>query len=150
MASPNDHAVQVLNGLVETTLDSADGYRKAAETARDPRFKTLFAARAQKRQQLCTELKAEVRSFGGEPRDDGSMLAATHRAFLDLKDKVTGENDTAIIDEVERGEDVLKAKFEKAAGDADLAPAARATVERAYASVKLDHDEISALKHQQH
>ena len=144
----NDHAVHVLNGLIETTLDSEDGYRKAAETADNPAFRTLFESRATKRAQLVSELKTEVRSFGGEPKDDGSTLAATHRAFLDLKDKVTGGNDKAVIDEVERGEDYIKAKFEKAIGDEKLDPAARSAIERAYASVKSDHDEMSALKHQ--
>ncbi len=150
MATANEHAVHVLNGLIETTLDSADGYRKAAETADNPTFKTLFQNRAQKRERLCGELRSEVRSFGGEPKDDGSMLAATHRAFLDLKDKVTGSDDKAIIDEVERGEDYLRDKFEKAAADAELPAEARNCVERAYASVKADHDEISRMKHQLH
>ena len=147
MADANDHAVHVLNGLIETTLDSADGYRKAAETADNPTFKTMFESRAQKRAQLCSELKTEVRTFGGEPKDDGSMLAASHRAFIDLKDKVSGSSDKAVIDEVERGEDYIKAKFEKAINDDELTPAARQAVERAYASVKADHDEMSALKH---
>ena len=31
MNTPNDRAVHVLNSLIETTLDSAHGYRKAAE-----------------------------------------------------------------------------------------------------------------------
>jgi len=150
MANPNDHAVHVLNSLIETALDSADGYRKAAEKADNPRFKSLFETRARKREQLCSELKAEVRTFGGEPKDDGSMLAAAHRSFLDLKDKVTGSDEKAVIDEVERGEDFIRDKFEKAARDADLPPEAKQVVDRAYTSVKADHDEISALKDQLH
>lgn len=143
----NDHAVDVLNGLIETTLDSADGYRKAAETADNPRFKAMFEERARKRSQICSELKTEVRTFGGEPKEDGSMLAASHRAFLDLKDKVTGSDDKAIIDEVERGEDFIKQKYAKAVNDEDLAPGVRSAIDRAYMSIKSDHDEISALKH---
>ena len=30
MSNPNAHDIKVLNGLIETTLDSADGYREAA------------------------------------------------------------------------------------------------------------------------
>jgi uncharacterized protein (TIGR02284 family) len=148
MANPNDHAVHVLNGLIETTLDSADGYRKAAEKADNPRFKDLFETRARKREQLTSDLKAEVRTFGGEPKDDGTMLAATHRAFLDLKDKIAGADDRTTINEVERGEDVIRDKFEKATRDTDLPVEAKQVVQRAYATVKADHDEISALKHQ--
>ena len=35
MTNPNAHDIKVLNGLIETTLDSADGYREAAEQTQD-------------------------------------------------------------------------------------------------------------------
>ena len=38
MNTPNDRAVHVLNDLIETTLDSAHGYRRAAEGADNPEF----------------------------------------------------------------------------------------------------------------
>ncbi|MBV8592874.1 MAG: PA2169 family four-helix-bundle protein, partial [Caulobacteraceae bacterium] len=89
MAS-NDHDIHVLDSLIETVLDSADGYRKAGEAAESPRFKTLFQDRARQRAALATRLQAEVRRLGGTPKDEGTLLAKAHRTFLDLKDKVTG------------------------------------------------------------
>ena len=41
-------------------------------------------------------------------------MGKTHQRFLDLKAAVTGRDDKAIINEVERGEDYLKEKFEAA------------------------------------
>ena len=41
-----EYDVDVLNGLIETTLDSVDGYEAAAQDARDPRFATMFSTRA--------------------------------------------------------------------------------------------------------
>ena len=35
MQADQGHAVKVLNSLIETTLDSANGYREAAENAPD-------------------------------------------------------------------------------------------------------------------
>jgi len=150
MANPNEHAVKVLNHLIETTLDSADGYQQAAGHADSPRFKVLFQERAVRRQQLSSQLKAEVRTFGGEPLDDLSILARSQRAFLDLKDKIVGQSDKAVIDHIERGEDLILSRFQKAAEDTELPNAARELVERATSSVRADHDEISALKHQMH
>ena len=40
--------------------------------------------------------------------------SATHQRFEDLKAAVTGGDEKSIINEVERGEDYLKAKFETA------------------------------------
>lgn len=145
-----DHAVKVLNSLIETTLDSANGYRDAAESIDRTDCKTLFAERASRRQELAMQLQQEVRSFGGEPETTQSTLGKAHNKFVELKNAVTGGSDKAVIDEVERGEDVIKAKFEQALRDDDLPPHAREVLQQAYGSIKSDHDDISRLKHQMH
>ena len=87
-----------------------------------------------------------MRRLGGNPEDDGSFLGKSHQRFLDLKAAVTGRDEKAIVNEVERGEDYLKEKFE-AALNSDLTGECRAAVERAYQSVRAGHDKMSALKH---
>lgn len=147
MSSEADHSVHVLNSLIETTLDSADGYRKAGEVAESLQFRTMFLDRASRRQELTARLQAEVRRNGGEPEADGTMLAKAHRTFLSLKDKVTGHSDKSVIEEVERGEDFIKAKFELAARDDRVTPLVRQVINEAAASIRVDNDEIAALKH---
>ena len=146
----HEHAVKVLNGLIETTLDSVHGYKDAAAGAKEPQLKTLFEARAAKRRELVNELQQEVRTFGGQPGDHQSMAGALHNRFLDLKAAITGGDKKAIVDEVERGVDVIKGKFEKALKDDDLPPPARELINRAYTAIKADHDEVSRMKHQLH
>jgi len=150
MHTNDDRAVKVLNSLIETTMDSAHGYRSAADGADNPEFKALFSERAGKREELCRRLQQEVRSFGGEPEDDQSLLGRIHNKFAEMRGDLMGRDDKGVIDEVERGEDVIKAKFEKAAQDADLPEPARQLVATAYTEVKADHDTISALKHRMH
>lgn len=150
MQSNQEHAVKVLNGLIERTLDSANGYKEAAEHVDNPAYKAMFAQRASKRLELTRELQAEVRSFGGEPKDEQSFVGKAHNKFVGLKDAVTGSSDKGVINEVERGEDVLKAQFQSALDDRDLPPQAQTVVSRLYQSVKTDHDEISRIKHSLH
>lgn len=151
MQPENDHAVKVLNSLIETTLDSANGYKDAAEHADNPDYKQMFAERSAKRMALSQKLQAEVRSFGGEPLDHQSLIGRAHNAFVGLRDAMSGgHSDKAVIEEVERGEDVIKKKYEIAADDAELPAQARAIVTEAYHSVKADHDEISGIKHALH
>ena len=107
-----------------------------------------FNARARERQSAVSGLQAAVARLGGNPEDDGTLLAGAHRAFLSLKEAVTGNDDQAIINEIERGEDYLKAKFEAAMKHTDLTPEGRAAVDTAWTSVKAGHDEMSGLKHQ--
>jgi uncharacterized protein (TIGR02284 family) len=150
MDTSQDGAVKLLNSLIETTLDSAHGYEEAAEHARDGQLKTMFSERSRRRQDLARQLQQEVRTFGGDPKDSQSVLGKAHNKFVDLKSALTGGNEKAVVDEVERGEDVIKAKFEKALKDDDLPPNARQVVSHAYESIRADHDEISRLKHSMH
>jgi uncharacterized protein (TIGR02284 family) len=148
MTQPTEHAVKVLNSLIETTLDSANGYREAAENTKNPQYRTMFAERSSKRLALARELQAEVRSFGGKPEDDQSLLGKAHNKFVDLKNALTGGDDKAVINEVERGEDFIKAKFMKAVEDEELPSAVRERLFTACAAEKADHDEVSRIKHQ--
>ncbi len=140
--------IATLNSLIVTTLDSIDGYRKAAEETNAAQFKEIFLSRATERQTVVSDFQAKVRELGGNPEDDGTVLASAHRAFLGLRDKFTGaRDDDAAIAEVERGEDHIKSKFESALGETDLDPAVRQLIEGGYASVRSGHDQMSTLKH---
>lgn len=143
----NTQDVTVLNTLIATLLDSIDGYQKSAADVDNQQLADRFNARARERQSAVSSLQAAVAAAGGTPEDDGTLLASAHRAFINLKEVVTGSDDKAILAEVERGEDYLKEKFEAALRNADLSPAARAAAQEAWNSVRAGHDEMSALKH---
>jgi len=136
-----------LNTLIGTLIDSIEGYQKAAADTTNARFAEMFNARAQERQKVLTTLQATVARLGGNPEDDGTTAGAAHRGWINLKEAVLGNDDEAIVNEVERGEDYLKNKFAAALENVDLAPEARAAVEQAWTSVKEGHDEASSLKH---
>jgi uncharacterized protein (TIGR02284 family) len=137
----------VLETLTTTLIDSINGYRDAAENAQGSQFQELFRRMADDRSRVAEDLRSEVRRLGGNPPDDGSFLGATHQRFLDLKAAITGRDDQAIINEVERGEDYLKEKFETALNSDELPVESRSVVERAYQSVREGHDRVRDLKH---
>ena len=143
----NQDQVSTLNTLTATLIDSVTGYEDAASNAEAGRFQQLFRERASERSRIVEELRSEVRRLGGNPEDDGSFMGKTHQRFLDLKAAITGRDEQAIINEVERGEDYLKEKFETALDSDTLTGESRAVVERAYQSVRSGHDQISQLKH---
>ena len=136
-----------LESLTTTLLDSVNGYRDAATNAEGSRFQQLFREGADDRSRVAEELRAEISRLGGNPPDDGSFMGKTHQRFLDLKAAVTGRDDQAVINEVERGEDYLKEKFEAALNADSLSGETRAVIERAYQSVRSGHDRISQIKH---
>ena len=140
--------ISTLNTLINTLIDSINGFEDAASNLDgESRLQQLFRERASERQQVVEDLRSEVRRLGGNPEDDGSFLGKTHQRFLDLKAAVTGRDEKSIINEVEKGEDHLKEKFETALNNGNLSGDSRAVVERAYQSVRRGHDQVSALKH---
>ena len=139
--------ISTLNTLIATTIDSINGYEDSAQNVDNERFRQIFRERANERQQVVEELRTEVRRLGGNPEDDGSFLGKAHQRFEDLKAAITGRDEKAIINEVERGEDYLKAKFEAALSGDTLSGDSRAAVERCFQSVRSGHDQMSQLKH---
>jgi uncharacterized protein (TIGR02284 family) len=145
----HEHSAEIstLNTLIATTIDSITGYENSAKDIESERFREIFRQRADERQRVVEQLRSEVRRLGGNPEDDGSFMGKTHQRFEDLKSAVTGGDDKSIINEVERGEDYLKEKFETALNSDTLTGEARSVVERCYQSVRQGHDQISQLKH---
>lgn len=127
--SDNSHDISTLNGLIATTIDSVEGYTEAAKDSNNSRFGAMFTYRAGERRQVATKLQQEVTRLGGNPDDDGIVLANAHRLFLNLKEAVTGKDDKAIVNVVEAGEDHIKAKFEDALKDTELSPQIKAVVQ---------------------
>ncbi|MEO8812095.1 MAG: PA2169 family four-helix-bundle protein [Caulobacteraceae bacterium] len=142
----DNHETHVLNSLIETVIDSSDGYRKAGEAAENSRFKTLFLERVRMRSELARKLQAEVRHLGGTPDEDGTVLAKAHRTFLALKDTVTGRDDKAVITEVERGESFIKGKFDAAVKEGGLSPQTKHVIEAGRIEIRAQHEQVTALK----
>ena len=141
----NDSAISQLNDLIETCRDGQEGFRLAAEGAKDSELKVLFQQFSQQRANFSNELAAEVRRLGGNPENSGSLSGAVHRGWINIKSAVTGGDDDAIISECERGEDVAKAAYQKVDYAALPGPAAE-VVRRQAAEVRATHDRVRALE----
>ena len=146
MAEHSD-TITTLNTLIATTIDSITGYEESAQNIDNERLREIFRQRASERQEVVGELRSEVRRLGGNPEDDGSFLGKAHQRFEDLKAAITGRDEKSIINEVERGEDYLKGKWQAALQSGDLHGESHDLIERCYQSIKSGHDQISQLKH---
>ena len=137
----------ILNDLVETSKDGEQGFRSAAEDAKSAELKATFLRRADDCAKGASELQQLVARMGGKPEQGGSVAGAMHRGWMDLKAKVTGRDDLAILEECERGEDVAKAKYRKAL-DTTLPDDVRSVVQRQYDGVVRNHDAVRDLRDQ--
>ena len=139
--------ISTLNELIETTIDSVTGYEDSAQNIDNERLRQIFRERADERQKIVAELREEVRRLGGNPEEGGTFLGKAHQRFEDLKAAITGRDEKAIINEVERGEDYLKEKWQTAMQSGDLQGESHQLIEQCYQSIKQGHDQMSQLKH---
>jgi len=135
----------VLNELIETSKDGENGFRKAANDARNAELKALFMACATRCAEGAAELQQAVGIRGGDPETTGSVAGALHRGWISVKEALTARDDQAILDECERGEDYAKAQYKKALQQ-ELPAHIRAIVERQYGGVVANHDKVRALR----
>ncbi len=142
----SDNAVSLLNELIRVSEDGEKGFRTAAEQVDDPGLKSLFQDRAKACHGAATELQSLVRKLGGEPEDSGSLAGAAHRGWVRAKAAI-GDTNVAVLEEVERGEDVAKAVYARAM-KADLPTEVRSVLERHYQGVLRNHDRIRDLRNQ--
>jgi uncharacterized protein (TIGR02284 family) len=143
MAS-NEEVVSTLNRLIETCRDGQEGFQTAAEGVRGAGLKELFYEYSRERASFAGELQDEVRRLGGDPERSGSLVATLHRGWMGLRAALEGGDDSAVLSECERGEDVALAEYRAALG-VDLPANVRSAVERQFAQVKKAHDHIRGL-----
>lgn len=141
----NDKTISTLNGLIETCRDGEQGFRTAAEGLKNPQTKSLFIEYSRQREEMARELQDEVSRLGGNPEKAGSMSGSMHRGWMNIKAAITGKNDSTIIAEAERGEDVAKEMYENAL-KASLPPLTQALVQRQSVMVREAHDRVRALE----
>lgn len=143
----NDEVISTLNDLIETSKDGEEGFRTCAEDISDPQIKTLFMNRAQGCASAAAELQQLVRAYGGDPETSGGLGGALHRRWVDIKSAIMGKDDTAVLKECERGEDIAVNSYRDAIKK-NLPPDVRAVVERQYEGVLKNHDEVKRLRDQ--
>lgn len=143
-----DKNLATLKTLADTLSDSINGYRDAAQHVDSSEYRDLFETMASDREAALNALNGVITAKGAEGETGGTTLGHLHQTWLDFKANFTGRDDKAVVNEVERGEDYLKGKFEDAMKLDELDPTTRAAIDEAYSSVRKGHDRVSALKHQ--
>jgi uncharacterized protein (TIGR02284 family) len=144
-ALSNDDVVSTLNGLIEICKDGQEGFKHAAEGITDSQLKSAFYEYGQQRAQFAGELQTLVRELGGDPETTSSFLGTLHRGWIDIKSAVTGQDEAAILNEAERGEDSAKAAYEKAL-EQNLPANVSSVLQQQYAQVKTAHDQVRAMR----
>lgn len=146
MSTTTTSITSVLNSLIETCKDGQEGFRAAAEAVNNIDYKSLFVELSAQRQQFAAELQTLVAALGEKPEDSGSISAALHRGWIDLKSAIAEQKPHAILAECERGEDSAVAAYRDALEHTDLPANILQTIENQFMHVQAAHDRVRTLR----
>lgn len=141
----HDDVIAVLNDLIETSKDGEEGFRSSAKNADDARLKDFFLRRSKEVSVSVRELQDQVRALGGEPVDSTSLGGILHRRWIDIKTALTSNDNLAVLNETERGEDVALAAYRKAL-EQELPADVRALILRQVEGVKRNHNLVKHMR----
>ncbi len=141
----NDHAISVLNDLIQTCKDGQEGFHTASEGVKSTSLKSLFSQYPLQCAQFAGVLQQEVNKLGGSPETGGSVSGSLHRGWINIKSAVTGSDESAIVSECERGEDAARDAYQKALKE-HLPEDVRSMVESQFVEVKQGHDKVRSLE----
>lgn len=143
-ATQPDQVVSTLNRLIEVNCDAQRGYQEAAEKIETPPIKQFCFEQIRAHAQFVRDLQPPVLVLGGDPQKTGSVAAALHRGWIDLKSTLGG-GDHAILTAIETGEDHAVKEYQKAL-DETLPARVRDIVERQFQSIRQAHDKVKGMR----
>ncbi|HMQ24028.1 MAG TPA: PA2169 family four-helix-bundle protein [Planctomycetota bacterium] len=141
----NATTIDAAKDLIEINTDSYLGFEQAAESVNDADAARLFRQIGMQRREHCRELEGLI---GQREERSGTTLGAMHRWWLNVRSAMSSDERLAVLAEAERGEDSIKAQYEKLL-KSKPATALSDVLHRQYAEVKQHHDLIRDLRDQQ-
>lgn len=137
---------EFLNDLLGKALDAEAGYKLAAYTVEDTLLQSIFRENAVQRAEFASELKKIIVHNGGDPDSTTSTLSKLHRVWIGLKGWATSADDTAVLEECERGEQATLEEYESVLSNIDQMPEFLSVVERQRDRVRKELNTIKEMR----
>ena len=141
----DDRIIATLNGLIEASKDGEKGFALAAKDTREPELTRVFSDGEKASRAAAAELQDQVRLLGGTAEQDGSMKAAAHRGWMSVKSMLVSRDESAILEECERGESYVRARYADAL-KLELPEPLRSLVERHNGAIVDRHYRVLDLR----
>jgi len=98
------NVIEELNDLVKKNHDAVDGFQNAAEKVKDHDLKNYLMEHVHQRNQFNSELRQEITSLGGTPKESKEGSASLHQTWMDIKTALSSDKEEAVLEECIRGD----------------------------------------------
>ena len=139
--------IDAINSLIIINNDRSEGYKKAAEEAKDSELKSLFTKFSEQSLGFSSELRQFVPTSEEPDHDETKNSGKLFRLWMDIKAAVTSNDRKAILSSCEFGEDAAKNEYKSVLEKSGEIPAeALSVITKQNAEILKSHDQIKAMR----
>lgn len=144
----NNEIASQLNDLITLNNDRVAGYEKVMTDLEggNADLKSTFQKYAEQSRRFSQELTQLVAENGEKAETGTSMGGSLHRAWIDVKSLFGGTDRKSILEEAEKGEDVIKKGYKDAIESGKLSGNELAVVIKQQDEIVKGHDMIRDLR----
>jgi len=114
----NSEIISDLKNLLSIVNDGKEGYESACDITDKIELQGAFLKYAAQRAGYAEELKTHIATHGGSANnEEGGILGALHRTWIDIKQSLSSKEDVAILEAVITGEKTALEKYDKYIAD---------------------------------
>lgn len=99
MSKKTDEIFDEIKEILAKNEDAFKGYEKAAENADSNTLAVYFRQKASKRKEFNMNLRREIKGAYTDFDDNGSFGGTVHRAWMDIKNLFSADNDESMLEE---------------------------------------------------
>lgn len=141
-----EDVIEALTELADNARDGELGFMEAAQHTQTPNLTAFFERCAESYRVSAGQLHEQIERLGGAANDGegGTVTAAAHRAWLQIRSLFGGASDEMLLAECERVEDSALSRYREALQQ-NLPPDIHALVQRQFEATQRHHDMIRTL-----
>jgi len=136
-----EETATAISRVISICRDAEQGFRGAANAARDPEMRELFLAYSDQHGSFAATLQEAVKALGYDAESPAGLGGMIYAGWIELKALVTSHDRHGILVEAERGEDWILSAYRDAA-DKSLPVGIRYLVDAQLAEVQKIHDHL--------
>ena len=146
MATTTESTSSVVKDLIKMNNDRYNGYLKSIEDVDDSSLKDLFTRLSKQSNDFKNELVPFASIEDADETNDTSVGSKVHRAWIDIKQAITGKDRHTILQSCEWGEDQILHTYKDTLEKETLSADVKTVVQRQEVQLQEAHDMIKALR----
>ena len=142
----HSEVVSIVNEVIETLNERAEGYQRAADHVKDPTIESIFREYAMQSKDFI----AEMQSFSDSTSEEigKGPLGTIYQGWMNLKEKITGYNTKSILADCVLGEEAAIKVYQGAMKDEEVPADLKNILSRQFTEISSAQDRIKSLQDQ--